>query len=289
MPDTARLPRSRDSDDSTVRGWEARLRLAFACRENRTVLTRREHSGPLVVQKPLYPEGDAVCQCIVVHPPGGIAGGDRLALDVEIGARARVQLTTPGAAKWYRSNGADATQSLRRAHRSRRRARVAPAGKHRVRRRARPMHHAHRARRRRRVHRLGNVLSRPHGRERAIFQRRVAAMLRNRARRCTDLERARGIRRGFGDCRRRSWACVARRSLAHSWRWDRTSIPMCLRAAARFRRGGDGALTQLPGVLVARYRGAALEAAHDYFRALWAIVRPALIGRAACIPRIWST
>jgi urease accessory protein len=52
---------------------------------------------------------------------------------------------------------------------------------------------------------------------------------------------------------------------------------------------GDGALTQLPGVLVARYRGAALEAAHDYFRALWAIVRPAFLGRDACTPRIWST
>ena len=52
---------------------------------------------------------------------------------------------------------------------------------------------------------------------------------------------------------------------------------------------GEAALTQLPGVLVARYRGASLEAAHDLFRALWAIERPVLLGRSACAPRIWST
>jgi urease accessory protein len=94
-------------------GWEAKLELSYERRGARTVLARRVHRGPLVVQKSLYPEGDAVCQNVIVHPPAGIVGGDRLALEVAVGERARAQLTTPGAAKWYRSAGPLAHQSLR--------------------------------------------------------------------------------------------------------------------------------------------------------------------------------
>src|SRR5271169_3821146 len=93
-------------------GWQGELALAYERSGNRSVLTRRAHRGPLVVQKALYPEGDAICQSIIVHPPAGIAGGDRLALDVVVGAGAWAQLTTPGAAKWYRSPGPRAQQRL---------------------------------------------------------------------------------------------------------------------------------------------------------------------------------
>src|SRR2546425_2822413 len=93
--------------------WKARLSLSFARDENRCVLAKRSHEGPLVVQKPLYPEGADVCHAIVVHPPGGIAGGDELALDVRCERGSHAVLTTPGAGKWYRSTGAWARQSLR--------------------------------------------------------------------------------------------------------------------------------------------------------------------------------
>src|SRR5438128_5047024 len=92
--------------------WKASLSLAFARQGERSVLVGRVHDGPLVVQKPLYPEGMDVCHAIVVHPPGGIAGGDELALRVECAASSHAVLTTPGAAKWYRSAGAWARQSL---------------------------------------------------------------------------------------------------------------------------------------------------------------------------------
>ena len=52
---------------------------------------------------------------------------------------------------------------------------------------------------------------------------------------------------------------------------------------------GDSAVTHLPDVLVARYLGEAMEAASAYFGALWSAVRPALTGRPAMRPRIWST
>ncbi len=92
--------------------WRARLALDFECRAQRSVLAARRHDGPLVVQKPLYPEGDSVCHAIVVHPPAGIAGGDELEIDVRAQAGAHVLLTTPGAGKWYRTSGPWARQRV---------------------------------------------------------------------------------------------------------------------------------------------------------------------------------
>lgn len=93
-------------------GWEASLRLGFTHNDGRTVLTDKRHSGPLVVQKALYPEGDAVCHVIIVHPPGGIVGGDRLAVEAHLSENAQALFTTPGASRWYRSTGAEASQTV---------------------------------------------------------------------------------------------------------------------------------------------------------------------------------
>lgn len=92
--------------------WEARLSLEYERRAERSVLARRSHSGPLRVQRDLYPEGQGTCHTIVVHPPGGIAGGDTLAVRARLGDRSAALLTTPGAGKWYRTQGAPACQSL---------------------------------------------------------------------------------------------------------------------------------------------------------------------------------
>lgn len=100
---------------SQPQSWQASLKLRVENRAERSVLARNQHYGPLRVQKALYPEGDAVCQILMLHPPAGIAGGDQLQIDIEVAADAHAQLTTPGAGKWYKARGEDqalATQDI---------------------------------------------------------------------------------------------------------------------------------------------------------------------------------
>jgi urease accessory protein len=94
--------------------WTAELSLVFRrIGDCRTVLAERRHDGPLVVQKPLYPEGPGVCYAVLVHAPGGIAGGDRLTVNLSLEPAGRALITTPSAAKWYKSSGSVARQSSR--------------------------------------------------------------------------------------------------------------------------------------------------------------------------------
>ncbi|HEY3808995.1 MAG TPA: urease accessory protein UreD [Steroidobacteraceae bacterium] len=91
-----------------ARGWQARLSLGFEAGPARTRLAHREHSGPLLVQRPFHPEPAAEgrycepCHAYLIHPPGGVASGDELTLEATVGARAHALLTTPAAAKFYR-------------------------------------------------------------------------------------------------------------------------------------------------------------------------------------------
>jgi urease accessory protein len=85
-------------------GWQAQLDLAFAQRDSRTVLSKKQHIGPLVVQKPFYPEG-GLCHVYIIHPPGGVVGGDTLAINVTGHSESKALITTPAANKFYRSGG----------------------------------------------------------------------------------------------------------------------------------------------------------------------------------------
>lgn len=85
-------------------GWSAYLQLRFMQRDGLTRLGARRHSGPLLVQRPFYPEGGP-CHVYVLHPPGGIVAGDRLELDIHLEAGSHALLTMPGASKFYRSIG----------------------------------------------------------------------------------------------------------------------------------------------------------------------------------------
>src|SRR6185436_12298059 len=83
--------------------WRAELELEFERRGGKSVLARRSHHGPLVVQRPFYPEGPRTAHVYVLHPPGGVVGGDALAVRVIANPLSHVLLTTPAAAKLYRS------------------------------------------------------------------------------------------------------------------------------------------------------------------------------------------
>lgn len=93
-------------------GWEGYLELHYRHDGERTLADDR-HQGPLRVLRRLYPEGPAVCHHVLVHPPGGIAGGDVLCIEATLGARAHALVTTPGATRFYRSAGQTAQQCVR--------------------------------------------------------------------------------------------------------------------------------------------------------------------------------
>ena len=89
--------------------WHAQLDLDYRL-ENRRSVARFRHDGPLRILQSLYPEGDAVCHNVLVHPPGGLVGGDTLAIDVHAAAGSHGLITTPGATRFYRSEGEAAVQ-----------------------------------------------------------------------------------------------------------------------------------------------------------------------------------
>ena len=89
--------------------WHARLQLDYTLEGTRTV-ARHAHNGPLRILQSLYPEGDAVCHNVLVHPPGGLVGGDTLDITATVGPGAHGLVTTPGATRFYRSTGERALQ-----------------------------------------------------------------------------------------------------------------------------------------------------------------------------------
>lgn len=92
--------------------WKGSLRLDYSLEAGRSV-ARFAHDGPLRILQSLWPEGDAVCHNVLVHPPGGLVGGDTLQVDVHAQEGSHGLVTTPGASRFYRSDGELALQDVR--------------------------------------------------------------------------------------------------------------------------------------------------------------------------------
>ena len=286
---TVDLAETRLIESQAAASWRAELKLRYERIDGRTVLTERLHRGPLRVQKSLYPEGDAVCQNIVVHPPAGIVGGDALVLDVEAGANACAQLTTPGAAKWYRSEGLVARQDIALGVANRAVLEWLPQGT--------IVFDGAIAELDTRIDLAGD----------AVFIGWDIVCL-GRA--------AAGERFGRGSWRQRlgivrDGAPVFLERCALGGGAGLLASPVGLNGAAVFGTflasaqplpeaalaqcrepvpaTGEFAVTSVRGCIVARYRGPSAEAAQEYFAELWGRLRPLMIGRAAVPPRIWKT
>ena len=91
--------------------WRAELKLDYT-RESERSVARYLHQGPLRILQSLYPEGDQICHNVLVHPPGGLVGGDILDIQITVAEGAHGLISTPSATRFYKSGGQAALQQV---------------------------------------------------------------------------------------------------------------------------------------------------------------------------------
>ncbi|NJD06172.1 MAG: urease accessory protein UreD [Methylococcaceae bacterium] len=265
-------------------GWQAELRLGFERRIDRTVLASRSRRGPLTVQRAFHPEGETA-HVYLLHPPGGVVGGDQLRIDAACAAGARALLTTPAAGKFYRSGGATARQGVHL--RGAEGAAVEWLPQETI--------VFDGARLESALHidlnagarfigwdvvcfgrpACGEAFSSGAGQFRLRLQQDGVPLLQERF-----LADSRFVRANWG-------------LRGHPVLATLLACPVApeLLSAVREILGDrpDVGATRLGEVLVVRALGWRAEDMRRLFAEIWAAVRPAVIGRVACIPRIWAT
>ena len=288
--DDAARPSRQALEEAARPGWQARLALGVERRGGSSVLVQREHSGPLRVQKALYPEGPDVCHAIVLHPPGGIAGGDSLEISLAVGAGARALVTTPGAGKWYRSGGRQARQSLN--------VRVGEGGVVEYLPQETIVFDGAEAQMQTQVELAAGALfcgweilclGRTASGERVSRGRLDLATRIERQGRPLWLERGRLL---GGSAWLDAGAGLAGRPVTATLLLAGRTVDPDWLAACRALPVADGLLTgvtALPELLVARCLAPGAEAARVWLSAVWQQLRPLALGKPAVPPRIWST
>ena len=266
--------------------WHAELELAYARQQDWTRPVLRRHLGPLRVQKHLHAEGPQVCQHIIVHPPAGIAGGDSLNISASVGEQAWAQLTGPGAAKWYRASSV-AQQRVE--------LRVAPGATLEWLPQETIVYAGAQAELSTRIELEGDArlfywdmvaLGRPAAGERFDAGHFQATLDIRREGQLLWHERQRVVGGdGLLDSPIGLDGQPVFATLLASGEIDAELLERCRELHCR----GRGDLTQLPGLLVARCLAGEALHARAWLIELWRLLRPALLGREAVPPRIWST
>jgi urease accessory protein len=240
----------------------------------------------LRVQKHLYAEGPEVCQHIIVHPPGGIAGGDRLDISASVGRDAWAQITSPGAAKWYRAAG-PAYQTLE--------LKVAAGATLEWLPQETIIFSAAQAELRTAIDLEGDArlfywdvvaLGRPASGERFDLGHFQAQLDIRRDGQLLWHERQRIVGNdGLLDSPIGLDGQPVFATLLVTGEVDSELLEKCRSLNNDVR----GDLTQLPGLIVARCLASEALLARGWLIDLWRLLRPALLGREAVPPRIWST
>jgi urease accessory protein len=244
----------------------------------------------LQIQKALYPEGAGICHVTVLHPPGGIADGDRLCVAARLSAGSRVCLTTPGASKWYRCQRGDAEQRLQFSVGAGAVLEWLP--------RENILFDASQVRMSLDVELQadGQFL----GWEILCFGRRAAQERWQRG----GLRLRSTVSRGgrplwseraqvsAGDGFATSAIGLAGYSVSGTLVCAGSDIDAALllacRGAGQCTADSRTGVTRLPGILLARYLGHSSEEAMQWFTSLWQLLRPALFGVTATAPRLWA-
>ncbi|AOV15944.1 hypothetical protein BJI67_01620 [Acidihalobacter aeolianus] len=271
-------------------GWPAFLALRFGARGGHSYVASRRHHGPLLIQRPFYPEG-GVCHAYLLHPPAGVVGGDSLRLEAEVASGAHALMTTPSAGKFY--------SSPQRIARVAQRLRVAPGAALEWLPQETILFEGARAELDTRVELTGDA---------RYFGWEVVCLGRPAA----------GTGFGEGHWRQHLEVRVDGRPvlierlaldagdalLEAAWGLQGQGVSATLVAAGSGACGhldslheaglgtparGFGGLTETGGLLVGRFLGAEGADARQWFEALWCWLRPRICGVPACPPRIWRT
>ncbi len=269
--------------------WRGELTLRVAPRDGRSVLAGLRHRGPLRVQRAFHPEPSGTCHVYLLHPPGGLVGGDALEIEVDVERGARALLTTPAAQKVYRAPERASTQRVRLAVRDGASLEWLPQET--------IVFDGAQGRLAVRVDVEGSAaflgwevlcLGRPGAGESFARGRIEQSFEIWRAGRPLWIERLRlGGGSAFLDA---AWGAAGRTALGTLvCVGERPDLVEQIRAAVEPRDGEWLEVTQLRDVIVARFAGARAERARECFISAWKLLRPAVLGAACEIPRIWST
>ena len=275
-----------------TRHWLAHLQLQFESGARHTKLQRAKHFGPLRVQRPFYPEGD-VCHLYILHPPGGMAPGDKLSLEATLGRDSTVLLTTPSAGKVYCSDTWQHPQQQGI------------------------------------IANLGDKSCLEWLPQETIVFSGAEVALNNHFELQGDAQliawdivclgrRASGEQFQRGNCMQRidvnrdgkpllrerchwqggstlldaHWgmgANVVSGTLFATVETARQQLDDWREALTRLRLDGEWGVSQKPGIFVARYLGMSAADCRSGFETLWSFLRPLVNSKPACRPRIWNT